>query len=429
MESAGQLLLLAAGARSRTAPTPRWGLQAQYPQSAGSAAVQPVEDRLRQARRDALVAYLLGPGPVDLAGRPVPDHRRHLRVLLDRPRDVRLRPYNPALAALAGDSAIRPAVLLNLTIGATVDMTRHPLEEWSWRQQYRLWQANREVFLYPENYVLPEMRTNASSFFTDLENDLRQTNCDADAAEAAFENYLRKLVEVSRLVVAAHTTRSTRTDRTVSACVRPHPRHAVAMVLPNATPAARRARRLERLGIAQSRHRLGSAGAGHLGSAAALIWPVFKAGEPRNSRIRPCRLRAVISAADRAEILGGRVCDERVQRRPMAAEADHCREDVLYRTGAGIGRSPPQAFTIQGIPGPVVQLADPGLLQSAESHRLACGGTCGRRIPVPECAAVRYEVEAGTLSMPPALIDRARSRRYALGSTPPSLAGAGAPRN
>src|ERR1019366_8736102 len=76
--------------------------------------------------------------------------------------------------------------------------------EWSWRQQYRLWQANREIFLYPENYVLPETRTDASSFFSDLENDLRQSNCDADAAEAALENYLRKLVGVARLHVAAH---------------------------------------------------------------------------------------------------------------------------------------------------------------------------------------------------------------------------------
>ena len=37
--------------------------QAQYPQSAWFGAIQPVEDTLREARRDALVAYLLGPGP------------------------------------------------------------------------------------------------------------------------------------------------------------------------------------------------------------------------------------------------------------------------------------------------------------------------------------------------------------------------------
>ena len=50
-------------------------------------------------------------------------------------------------------------------------------------------------FLYPENYLLPEnWRLDASPFFSDLENDLRQTDCDADAAEAAYQNYLRKLV-------------------------------------------------------------------------------------------------------------------------------------------------------------------------------------------------------------------------------------------
>ena len=94
---------------------------------------------------------------------------------------------------------------LNLTFaGVRVDITRPAVDEWSWRQQYRLWQANREVFLYPENYVLPELRTDASSFFTDLESDLRQTNCDEDAAETALQNYLRKLVGVANLQVAAH---------------------------------------------------------------------------------------------------------------------------------------------------------------------------------------------------------------------------------
>ncbi len=76
--------------------------------------------------------------------------------------------------------------------------------EWSFMREFRLWQFNRQVFLYPENYPLTQLKTDKSSFFTDLENDLRQSNCDADAVEAAFESYLRKLVEVSRLVIKAH---------------------------------------------------------------------------------------------------------------------------------------------------------------------------------------------------------------------------------
>jgi hypothetical protein len=90
---------------------------------------------------------------------------------------------------------------LNLVPQVQTDAT---WDEWSWMQQFRLWQANRQVFLYPENYLLPELRTDKSPFFIDLESDLQQGNCDADAAEAALENYLRKLVDASRLVVGAH---------------------------------------------------------------------------------------------------------------------------------------------------------------------------------------------------------------------------------
>jgi Tc toxin complex TcA C-terminal TcB-binding domain/Neuraminidase-like domain len=94
---------------------------------------------------------------------------------------------------------------LNLIPEVKVDKIADPRwNDWSWMQQFRLWQANRQVFMYPENYLLPELRTDKSPFFSDLESDLRQSNCDADAAAAAFENYLRKLVEVSRLVLSAH---------------------------------------------------------------------------------------------------------------------------------------------------------------------------------------------------------------------------------
>src|SRR5262249_12355835 len=78
--------------------------------------------------------------------------------------------------------------------------------EWSWRQQFRLWQAARMVFCYPENYVLPELRPDASPFFADLANDLRQSDVTGDTAEAALQNYLRKLLGGAHLTLAAHYT-------------------------------------------------------------------------------------------------------------------------------------------------------------------------------------------------------------------------------
>ncbi len=30
--------------------------------------------------------------------------------------------------------------------------------EWEWRKNYRVWDANRKIFLYPENWIGPELR-------------------------------------------------------------------------------------------------------------------------------------------------------------------------------------------------------------------------------------------------------------------------------
>ena len=30
--------------------------------------------------------------------------------------------------------------------------------EWLWSKRYRVWEANRKIFLYPENWIEPELR-------------------------------------------------------------------------------------------------------------------------------------------------------------------------------------------------------------------------------------------------------------------------------
>ena len=71
----------------------------------------------------------------------------------------------------------------------------------TWRKYYRVSEANREVFLYPENWVEPELRDDKSPFFQDLENELLQNDVTAQTVEDAFINYLRKLDQVSRLEI------------------------------------------------------------------------------------------------------------------------------------------------------------------------------------------------------------------------------------
>src|SRR6266496_1635748 len=65
--------------------------------------------------------------------------------------------------------------------------------------RYRVWEANRKVFLFPENWAEPELRDDKSPFFKELESELLQSDITEDSAESALLNYLSKLEEVAKL--------------------------------------------------------------------------------------------------------------------------------------------------------------------------------------------------------------------------------------
>lgn len=39
-----------------------------------------------------------------------------------------------------------------------------PTAKWAWRKRYRVWEANRKVFLFPENWIEPELRSKTAAF-------------------------------------------------------------------------------------------------------------------------------------------------------------------------------------------------------------------------------------------------------------------------
>lgn len=73
--------------------------------------------------------------------------------------------------------------------------------QWKWMKNYRIWEANRKIFFYPENWLEPELRDDKSPFFEELENELQQNEVTTENAEAAFLNYLQKVDEVAHLDV------------------------------------------------------------------------------------------------------------------------------------------------------------------------------------------------------------------------------------
>ena len=71
--------------------------------------------------------------------------------------------------------------------------------QWDWRKRYRVWQANREVFLWPENWLDPSLRDDQSPFFKTTMSQLLQSDITDDTAAKAYLDYLSCLEGVAKL--------------------------------------------------------------------------------------------------------------------------------------------------------------------------------------------------------------------------------------
>jgi hypothetical protein len=106
------------------------------------------------------------------------------------------------LAHQAGDflgATVRATRVLNLEDG--IELTRDDRDQWEWMKNYRVWEAARKVFLYPENWTEPELRLDKSPLFEQLENTLLQGELDDVAAEKAYTEYLEGLLKIARMEV------------------------------------------------------------------------------------------------------------------------------------------------------------------------------------------------------------------------------------
>ncbi|TWF42253.1 virulence plasmid A protein [Chitinophaga polysaccharea] len=87
---------------------------------------------------------------------------------------------------------------LRLEPGVT-DMSRIQPVWWEWMMNYRVWEANRQIFVYPENYLIPSLRTNTTPQFTTLVQALQQSDITKAYVTNAFTNYMNGFEEVAEL--------------------------------------------------------------------------------------------------------------------------------------------------------------------------------------------------------------------------------------
>ena len=158
-----------------------------------------LRDRMRERQRDALVGWLVGNDD-----RFTDANGLFAHLLLD----VEMSPCQLTSRVKQANSSTQLFVqrlLMGLEVDGSgqplVELSRADADEWMWRKNYRVWEANRKVFLYPENWLEPELRDNKTPFFVELENELLQNEVTAETAETAVRGYLEKLDEVARLEI------------------------------------------------------------------------------------------------------------------------------------------------------------------------------------------------------------------------------------
>ncbi|MFO0612369.1 MAG: neuraminidase-like domain-containing protein [Polyangiaceae bacterium] len=106
------------------------------------------------------------------------------------------------VAAHASVQAFVQRIQLNLESPAVAPNTLLS-RRWDWMSAYRVWEANRKVFLWPENWLDPELRTDTTELFTALESALRKGPLDDVTAGNAYRTYLDGLAEIANLEVVA----------------------------------------------------------------------------------------------------------------------------------------------------------------------------------------------------------------------------------
>jgi len=163
-------------------------------------------DPLRQKKRDALVAYIMHQNNFE---RP---EQLFEYFLIDSGMEPVVKTSRIKLALSALQTFIQRC-LLNLE-GPIIDNAGilekkgvHPStinsKHWQWMKRYRVWEANRKIFLYPENWLEPEFRDDKTHLFQELEGTLLQGDVSKDLVETAFFQYLKQLEKISRLDMRA----------------------------------------------------------------------------------------------------------------------------------------------------------------------------------------------------------------------------------
>lgn len=173
-------------------------LKSRYDEDTWLSTLKEIMDAIRPQKRNALVAYLLATNP------EMKDENDLYEYFLV---DVEMEACMPSSRIVQAHNSIQLFVqrcLMGLEPDAIADVEKDPnWNQWKWMKNYRVWEANRKVFLYPENWYDVTLTDNKTYLLTEFINEIQQNELTNDTAEEAIKKYLEKLDNIAFLEVMA----------------------------------------------------------------------------------------------------------------------------------------------------------------------------------------------------------------------------------
>ena len=176
----------------------RTALKRRYADSEWLGVLAQTYGTVRPMKRDALVAYLLAHNP-DLAG---VDDLYDLFLI-----DVEMGGCMQTSRIVQAHATLQLFVarcLMGLEPTSVADLEEDDgWLQWSWMANFRVWEANRKIFLWPQNWIDPSLRDDKSELFVALDDALQQDALTDDSVEDATGGYLEALDDLAHLDVMA----------------------------------------------------------------------------------------------------------------------------------------------------------------------------------------------------------------------------------
>ena len=153
-------------------------------------------NKLRSKQRDVLVQYLCEKELLEINPRftDVSDLFSYFLI------DTQMTPAVSSSRILQATLAVQ-SFIQRIQLGLEPDsvLSKEDAKKWEWMGLYRVWEANRKIFLYPENWLEPELRDNKTPFFKELEKELTGKEITKEVVDSSYMDYVSKLEKVSNI--------------------------------------------------------------------------------------------------------------------------------------------------------------------------------------------------------------------------------------